>query len=411
MSYEPISHVKVLLCFKDITLNVGQLAKRGHKIYFEFDTDFIQNGIEISPIECPLKSGVQNFDPYLFGGLPGVFYDSLPDGWGRILVDRRLRELGVMPQETSVLDRLAFVGSTGMGALIYHPEVEAEIDNKGLKLDELADSVHKTLVGVSTEVIAELLALNGSSAGARPKALIGLHKNRVNIVHGVGKFQKNFEPWIIKFPNLNDGEDAGAIEFIYALMAKDAGLNMTDVHLFPSKTGSGYFSVKRFDRQDGERIHMHSVCGLLHTDFRAPSLDYEDLLSLTMMLTRDMREVEKMYQLAVFNVLSHNRDDHAKNFSFLLSKNGEWKLSPCYDLTFSYGPNGEQSTMVVGEGREPGCNELIKLGLGARISRRVINSTIERTREALSKWPEHAKNYGVLNSNKNLISLKFNIKD
>ncbi|MGE4455205.1 MAG: type II toxin-antitoxin system HipA family toxin, partial [Sphaerochaeta sp.] len=159
-----------------------------------------------------------------------------------------------------------------------------------------------------------------------------------------------------------------------------------------------------FDRNGANRLHMHTASGLLHADFRFPSLDYQDLLNLTSMLTRDIREVEKMYRLAVFNVLAHNRDDHAKNFSFLMDAHGKWTLSPAYDLTFSSGPGGEQSTMVMGEGRSPDVEHLLRLGLNAKLSKQQIASIIDQTRSALSGWNTLARQYGVSNENISLIS-------
>ena len=150
----------------------------------------------------------------------------------------------------------------------------------------------EVLDGTSDDVLAELIALNGSSAGARPKALIGVNDKRDHIIHGVHDLPAGYTPWMVKFPNSQDGLDAGAIEYVYALMAKEAGVSMPDVHLFPAKRGTGYFAIKRFDRDGDKRYHMHTACGLLHSDFRTPSLDYEDLVALTGMLTRDVREVE-----------------------------------------------------------------------------------------------------------------------
>ena len=216
------------------------------------------------------------------------------------------------------------------------------------------------------------------------------------------------EPWLVKFPNGSDGPDAGAIEYVYALMAIEAGIDMTEVHLFPAPKGPGpgYFATKRFDRQNRKRLHVHSACGLLHSDFRAPSLDYEDLIALSMTLTRDMREVKKMYQLAVFNVLSHNRDDHAKNFSFLMRANGEWKLSPAYDLTFSAGPRGEQSTMVMGEGKNPSTDHLVQLGKFAKLPNPTIHSIIQQTKDALRRWQGLATEYDVSKANIRFIEKK-----
>jgi len=184
---------------------------------------------------------------------------------------------------------------------------------------------------------------------------------------------------------------------------------MPQVHLFDAKAGAGFFAIKRFDRDGTRRLHMHTACGLLHSDYRTPSLDYEDLIALTSSLTRDMREVEKMYRQAVFNVFAHNRDDHSKNFSFLMDEKGEWALSPAYDLTFSSGPRGEQSTMVMGEGRNPGQDHLRKLGIDAGLSNDRIDEITNQTRGALSKWEELATQYGVSASSIALIKSKIGI--
>lgn len=399
MRFEAVSHIKVGLRFNDETLPVGRLAKRDRKIYFEYENSFIDRDLEISPIECALKPGLHSYDPSLFEGLPGVFNDSPPDGWGRLLLDRQMRHLGISPEALSPLDRLAHVGSTGMGALVYEPDYTSKVSDNKVDIALLAEHVRKILDGEASDVLGELIALNGSSSGARPKAVIGLHKNRRDAIHATSRLRADYEPWLVKFANTDDGADAGAIEYVYALMAHDAGLIMPDVHLFPSQKGSGYFAVKRFDRQNGKRLHMHTACGLLHSDFRMPSLDYEDLVALTMKLTRNIKEVEKMYRLAVFNVFAHNRDDHAKNFSFLMDATGEWNLSPAYDLTFSSGPNGEQSTMVMGEGRNPGKADLIRLGLEAKLPQSTIDEIMEQTRTALSKWTQLAKKHGVGNAN------------
>ncbi len=408
MNFKPLQQIKVKLCFDDKTLSVGRLAKRDNNIYFEYETSFIECGLDISPIKCPLRAGVQSFDPFLFEGLAGVFNDSLPDGWGRLLLDRKMRSLGIMPEELSVLDRLAHVGHTGMGALVYEPDHTGESSGVHINIDTLAEHAEQVLTGDATDVLGELLSLNGSSAGARPKAMIGLHNNKHNVIHGTHRLTKDYHPWLVKFPNIVDGMDAGAIEYVYALMASDAGLDMPEVHLFPATKGAGYFAVKRFDRHGNKRIHMHTACGLLHSDFRTPSLDYEDLIALTMILTKDVREAEKMYRLAVFNVLSHNRDDHSKNFSFLMDESGEWKISPPYDLTFSSGPRGEQSTMVMGKGNDPSENDLIKLGLEAKLPKQTIHDIIEQTRYALTKWKPLATEYGVSKSNIIMIEGKIN---
>ena len=401
-----IKELKVGLDFGTKIQPVGRLAILNGIIYFEYDNTFLEGNLEISPIKLPLQRGVVELPRDPFEGLAGIFNDSLPDGWGRLLFDRMLRNEGILPSEITPLDRLAHVGLQGLGALVYEPDESPKFDDEIIDLDVLASQTKEVLEGDSDEVIAELLALNGSSAGARPKALIGVDKERKNISFGALQLSDDFEHWMVKFPNSQDGKDAGAIEYVYALMATEAGITMPNVHLFSSQKGNGYFAVKRFDREGNKRLHMHTVSGLIHSNFRLPSLDYEDLLSLTSYLTKDIREVEKMFRLAVFNVMAHNQDDHAKNFTFLLNEFGEWKLSPAYDLTFSNGPGGEQSTMVMGEGRNITLKHLSKLGSEAQLSKEFIENVIEQTRSALNKWEILAKNYGVNDSNIQLINRK-----
>tara|TARA_B100001750_G_scaffold247072_1_gene271556 strand:+ start:632 stop:1876 length:1245 start_codon:yes stop_codon:yes gene_type:complete len=405
-NYLSVSEVRVGINFGESVQDVGRLAVREHKIYFEFNSAFIKSGIEISPLRLPLQPGLQSFDYDLFEGLPGVFNDSLPDGWGRLLFDRFIRSQGILPSDITPLDRLAHVGSNALGALVFEPDHSAEDTQGDINLDNLATQAQEVLDGTSDDVLAELIALNGSSAGARPKALIGVDDKREHIIHGVHDLPSGYAPWMVKFPNSQDGLDAGAIEYVYALMAKDAGIAMPDVHFFEAKRGAGYFAIKRFDRDGDKRYHMHTACGLLHSDFRTPSLDYEDLIALTGILTRDVREVEKLYQLAVFNVLAHNRDDHSKNFSYLMDSQGRWKLSPAYDLTFSSGPRGEQSTLVMGEGKNPDTKHLLKLADEAKIKKDRALEIIETTKSSLSNWPELAKQYAVSDMNIELIQSK-----
>ncbi|MFM9403284.1 type II toxin-antitoxin system HipA family toxin [Myroides odoratimimus] len=398
-----VKEIKVGLNFGSGIKPVGRLAIRNGIIYFEYDETFLHNSLEISPIKLPLQRGVIELPRSPFEGLAGVFNDSLPDGWGRLLFDRLLRSKGISTSDISPLDRLAYVGLNGLGALVFEPDQSFNTKDEIIDLDVLATHTKEVLEGESEEVIRELLALNGSSAGARPKALIGVDSERKSIIHGTDQLNNDFEHWMVKFPNTQDGIDAGAIEYVYALMALDAGIEMPTTHLFASEKGSGYFAVKRFDRNGNKSLHMHTVSGLIHNNFRFPSLDYEDLLALTGVLTKDIREVEKMFRLAVFNVMAHNRDDHSKNFTFLMDEFGHWKLSPAYDLTFSSGPGGEQSTMVMGEGQNISIEHLTKLGLEAKLSKEFVENVIEQTRSALDKWMSLSKDFGISKSNIELI--------
>lgn len=390
----PVNNINVCLDFGCKQYFVGRLASVNHKIYFEYDSEFLKKGLEISPFQLPLKSGVFTATDRLFEGLYGVFNDSLPDGWGRLLFDRFLKSQNILPSEITPLDRLTFSGNSAIGALTYEPD-HSFSEMIDIDLDKLAETTQQILEGQSTDILSELLTLNGSSAGARPKAMIAVSKDYNRIIHGTNDLQEDYTYWIVKFANSQDGHDAGAIEYVYSLMAKEAGIDMPETYLFPATSCRGYFAIKRFDRDCKNRFHIHTACGLLHTDFRIPSLDYQDLIALTLKLTKDIREVEKIYRLAVFNVCAHNRDDHAKNFSFLMNISGEWKIAPAYDLTFSSGPSGEQSTMILGEGKNITMNHLQKLGEKSGISDKKIKEIINSVKEALNKWSILSKQYDV----------------
>ncbi len=374
------------------TQKVGTLAEKDKKIYFEYDKDFLKTGIELSPYKLPLKAGLFRCDDDTFEGLWGLFADSLPDGWGRLLMDRYLLRLGVNPRALSPLDRLAYVGSHAMGALSYEPEHAVESEIESIVLDDLAKSSQEILEGSSEKLLDELLSLNGSSAGARPKVLVQISDDLKQIVHGRTALQKGFSHWMVKFASSMDSKEIGAIEYAYSLMAREAGLDMPKTALLEGKYGR-YFAVKRFDRVGDKRVHMHSVAGLTHSDFRFPTLDYDDLLRLSLHLTKDVKELEKVFRLACFNLFSHNRDDHAKNFSFVMDEKGIWRFSPVYDVTFSYGPGGEHSTMYMGEGKNPTKEHLLELGKKHGLKK--AQQTIESVKASVKRWRSFAKEAGV----------------
>lgn len=382
-----IDRVRVGLDFGLGPIPVGQLAARDHRLYFSYEEAFIEQGLELSPFTLPLKTGVFTFDDTPFDGLPGLFGDSLPDGWGRLLADRFFASRSLSP---TPLDRLSLVGTNGPGALIYTPTMQLNPKSTLLDLDDIAYHTQAILQGKPSDVFEELLHLNASSAGARPKIIINLSAD-LNIIEEEGEG----EAWLIKFASNYDTIDCGAIEYVYSLLAERAHLPMSQTHLFAGRRGPGYFGTKRFDRIKGERLHMQSASALLSAEYRIPALDYKDLLTLTLALTHDVREVERMYRIAVFNVLAYNRDDHARNFSFLMDRDGTWSTAPAYDLTFSHGPGGEQSTMVMGEGRNPTTEHLLALGQAASIPQPLAKHIIEETKEALSHWTELASEYGV----------------
>jgi len=374
------------------TQKIGTLAIKNNKIYFEYDKEFLKSGIEISPYKLPLNSGVFRCNDNTFEGLWGVFADSLPDGWGRLLMDREFLRRGVKLQDISPLDRLALVGKDGMGALEYEPASEFKSVVDEIILDDLAKGSKDILKGSSEEMINELFALGGSSAGARPKVLVQVSKDFKEIVDSKKALQDGFEHYIIKFAARYDSKDVALIEYIYNQIAIEAGLDVPDFHLFKGKKGY-YFGAKRFDRIKDKKVHMHSVAGLVHSDFRYPTLDYNDLLKLTLHLTKSFKEQEKMFRLACFNMFANNRDDHAKNFSFLLNSKNEWVLSPTYDLTYSFGPGGEHSTIYLREGKNPTTKHLETLAKqnGIKNHKDIINEV----KEAVNKWQSLAKEVGI----------------
>lgn len=357
---------------------MGRLLFKNRQIFFEYDATFIKTCFELSPFKLPLKTGVIESNDRTFEGLFGLFNDSLPDGWGRLLLDRKLMNAGVNPGSLSPLDRLCFVGRSGMGALSYEPENPSAISHITNDLDEIDMEIQATL-DENYLYVDDLLILGGSSAGARPKVLLYI----------------DGEDWLIKFKSHIDPKDMSVIEYAYHLMAIDAGVIVPEAKLFPSKKGLGFFGVKRFDRKGNSRIHMHTIAGLLHADHREPFLDYENIMKATLYLTKDIRQCEIQFRNAVFNVLSHNRDDHSKNFSFLMDERGNWTVSPAYDLTFSSGPAGEHSTIIMGEGKNPTKRHLLKLAGTCSIKQERALEIIHQVLAATEKWDTFANAVGV----------------
>lgn len=328
---------------------VGTLARARNGLFpFEYSDDWLAHGFSLNPLSLPLEKKVFMPRSSPLEGLFGVFDDSLPDGWGRLLVDRKLRALGEQPASVDSLTRCAIVGSSGMGALEYLPEWDLGTQEYVKQdYDHLSAECNKVLTEQYSDDLDELFALGGSSGGARPKILTTIDK----------------EPWIIKFPSSYDPPEIGEQEYSYALCAQGCGIEIPEVRLFSSKKHRGYFGIKRFDRlDDGTKVHMVSAAGLLETTHRLPNLDYLDLMKLTAILTDDFVEVKKLYRLMCFNVFAHNRDDHSKNFSFVFDEQSlSWKLSPAYDLTYSSSLNNEHATTVAGNGSNPDLEDLLQV--------------------------------------------------
>ena len=378
--------LKLFLNMYGIRQEVGMLLQDKQRIFFEYSPDFLKSGIELSPFKLPLKAGVFEEKSRVFDGLFGLFNDSLPDGWGCLLLDRKLRKLGKSYAGITPLDRLSLIGANPMGALEYEP-ADGDSDLYGdIELDSLSGEVDRILDGEESLVLDELLKLNGSSGGARPKIVACVSSDRKQIIHGGKSLPDGFTPWIIKFSEKHDPQSSGELEYRYSLAAKAAGITMPETHLFPLKDGRGCFGVQRFDRTLKGKVHTHTACGLLHASHRFASLDYENLLKLTWILTRNHADVVEMVRRMIFNIKSGNKDDHSKNFSFLLNSRYQWQLAPAYDLTPSAGINGEQTCMVNGKGCNITDADLIKTAATANVSEVEAKALIDQITTALREY-------------------------
>ena len=363
--------------------HVGTLAEMAdRRIAFQYAREWIQTGFSISPLSLPLSNAV--FIPNersrdRFGGLFGVFSDSLPDSWGELLLDRYLRSTGVNKENISTLDRLAYIGTSGMGALEYVPAKNTDFDVIGSKLnyDEIARECSRLLSSKLSDQIDILYKLGGSSGGTRPKVFLN----------------EQGREWIVKFPAKKDPDISGKREYDYSLCAKKCGITMTETQLINSAICEGYFKTERFDRQNGKKVFTTTFAGILEADFRAPSCDYETLMKLTRALTKDnYADKEQMFKIMCFNVLTHNNDDHTKNFSFQYTEDRGWRLAPAYDLTYSETYWGEHTTSVNGKGKNILDEDLIYTGTASGIKETVCREHIQTIKENTQELTEYINN-------------------
>ncbi len=354
----PLGLTSLKVKYKEQLVGILALTDK-RKIAFSYDEKWLENGFSISPFSLPLENKVFVPQFYHFEGLFGVFADSLPDAWGRLLLDRLLQE-NELNKDITVLDRLALVGTTGMGALEYEPNFELEDVRKTDDWDYLSKECQKILMTEYSEDLDMLYRMGGSSGGARPKILTSFED----------------KDWIVKFPAHIDSKNIGKLEYDYSKCAIKCGIPMTETRLLLSNICEGYFGTVRFDRinENGKKskVHMATAAALLEADFRVPCMDYHTLMKLTRILTRDNAlEIENMFRRMCFNVFAHNRDDHAKNFTFLYDeREDKWHLSPAYDLTYSNTYFGEHTTSVDGNGANPGEKQILNVGMQAGMKRK-----------------------------------------
>jgi serine/threonine-protein kinase HipA len=381
---------------------LGTLADTGRDILFEYSPQAIARGLQLSPLHQPLPrpgaAAVAFKGQSHAYGLPGFIADALPDGWGMLLMDRALRKLGRNPRDVSVLERLAIVGERAMGALSFEPADEDVLPAESLQLKALAQEVMALQSDENTESHAtdsqlrHLMRLGGSPQGARPKVLVDFNTRTGRLSSGMA-LTGSTTPWLIKFPAGDEHREVSAIEELYARVARAGGIDMPRSRFFDLGTKSSAFGVERFDcvvmSKQVIRVPIMSASAYLQADHRLPSLDYETVLLATLRLTGDQREVVKAFERCIFNVILHNRDDHSRNFAYRLNEQGLWKLSPAFDLTYSFGPGGEHATSVAGHGKDISRAHLLQVakagGVPIKTAERCINEWVTAAK-GMEKW-------------------------
>ncbi len=379
------------------SLPLGRLAYKQGIAYLEFEADFLSLGLNLSPLQLKLNTQLQIAQRSPFQGLHGVFADSLPDGWGLLLMDRYFRQQGLSIAAMTPLARLAYMGDRAMGALSYQPDIgNDQTHQDALVLNTLAQDALAVYQGSTEEVAQYLRIIGGSPGGARPKAIIGL-KGEAAITDN-GTLPIGYEHWLVKFPTAQtkNAQVEGAVEYVYALLARKAGIQFPETRLISTHEHAGFFACKRFDRGLGQqRIHMHSLAGMINADYRVPDADYELLMKATSHITKSHQDLCEVLRRMIFNILSGNRDDHTKNFSYLMDAEGEWLLSPAYDMTFNHGINGQHSMAIMGHGENIPKAAIQAIADLIPLAPAKVDNMIAEIIDALSYWQTYAKEYSV----------------
>jgi serine/threonine-protein kinase HipA len=351
---------------------LGTLADNGHDILFEYSPEALRRGIELSPRHLPLRVIAFGSAPRHQHFLPGLFADSLPDGWGQLLMDRLRGQTSISP-----LDRLAFIGEHGMGALSYLPAAAREPQPAQAvepeQLAELANAAQAVGRGEHSPLLDQLALFGAAPHGSRPKLLMSL-PTRAD-VKGEGCAEAA-EHWLIKLPAHDQHKEVCAIEYVYAELARVCGLEVPETRSLDLDRSQAVFGSRRFDREDGLRVPVQTLASLLHANFRLPSVDYSTFLRATRLFTRDQRQVEAAFQRCVFNVLFNNRGDHARSVAYRMNRKGDWQLAPCYGLEFSHGPLGQHQMPVMGECAAPALADLLRLAADTAVPERRARETI-----------------------------------
>ena len=346
---------KLTVRYHGEVVGVISLTPDDKRLAFEYDPHWIADGFSISPLELPLKTGLFLAKPTPLYGNFGIFEDSLPDGYGRYLLHKALLREGIDDRNLSVIERLSIVGSNGMGALTYEPETIIGKEKEVTDFDMLQQKALEVLKEQQDNDAGLLLYNSGNSGGCRPEAIYTDAEGH----------------WLVKFRHTYDPKDMGLQEYHFNEVARRCGIDVPDFKLVNGK----YFATRRFDlTNEGERIHTATAGGLLCLSLSEPVLDYGNLLALTGYLTQESTYVEEMYRRMVFNYLTDNKDDHCKNFSFLVRQDSKgrfsWHLAPAYDLTHcAEGYNGQHATSVNFTGY-PTLQDFIAVGTKIKMNKK-----------------------------------------
>jgi serine/threonine-protein kinase HipA len=394
---------------------------------FEFDKNFHQLGLDIAPIMMPLSVIAKgkkiysfgNLNPDTFKGLPGLLSDSLPDKFGHQIIDAWLAQQGKNSHDFTPVDRLCYIGKRGMGALEFEPAKNNKENSNSIEIKELVKFAKEVLsernefhTNIANEKgYSDILQVGSSAGGARAKAVIAFNKETQEVRSGQIDGLKGFDYWLIKFDGvtnhqLGDPKGYGNIEYAYYLMAKECGITMMDSQLM-TENGRSHFMTKRFDRQNGKKIHMQTLCGMAHFDYNQPRIySYEQAFQVMRELKLPYSEMEEMYRRMVFNVMSRNQDDHTKNISFLMFPDGEWTLSPAYDITYAYNPDNfwlkSHQMSVNGKREEITLDDLLEVAKNVNIKKPM--TVITKCNTIITNWPEYASKAGIEEKQIRLIS-------
>ena len=397
---------------------VGYLANdEENNVYFTYDPSFIARGIEISPIVLPLRREPYSF-PRLtsetYRTLPGLFADSLPDKFGRKVINEYLISIGRDKNSLTPIEELLYIGKRGMGALEYYPHLDGSLDESTeIRIEDIANAAKDVLKRRSESEIKpeigklrDLIKIGSSAGGAKAKAIIAY--NETTGVYRSGQIDagKGFTYWIIKFDRLNKEEKDSFFdsyqtreEYAYYLMAMSTGINMSECRLL--KEGDDYhFLTKRFDRYVDEngvlrKLHMATACGLAHIDYADKhNFSYSALFSILERLHCPFEDRYELFRRMVYNVMASNYDDHSKNFSFLMDREGKWRLSPAYDLTYANDPNSNyinnHQCLINGKFEGITIDDLLKVGIDAGLNKRKMDVIIKEVKSAVRNWPTFA---------------------